>query len=57
MPRHLLSIDQGTTGSTVLLVGEDARVLSRASVEFPQHFPQPGWVEHDPGELWPRCWP
>jgi glycerol kinase len=52
MPRHLLSIDQGTTGSTVLLVGEDARVLSRAGVEFPQHFPEPGWVEHDPEEIW-----
>lgn len=52
MARHLLSIDQGTTGSTVLLVGEDTRVLARAGVEFPQHFPQPGWVEHEPEEIW-----
>jgi len=52
MARHLLSIDQGTTGSTVLLVGKDTRVLARAGVEFPQHFPQPGWVEHEPEEIW-----
>ncbi len=52
MTRHLLAIDQGTTGSTVLLLATDGRVLARASREFPQHFPEPGWVEHDPGEIW-----
>jgi glycerol kinase len=52
MPRFLLAIDQGTTGSTVLVVTEDAVVRGRASREFPQHFPAPGLVEHDPDEIW-----
>jgi glycerol kinase len=47
-----LAIDQGTTGTTCLVVAEDLRVLGRAYRELPQHFPQPGWVEHDPEELW-----
>ena len=49
---HLLAIDQGTTGSTVLVVGADARVLGRKTTDFAQHFPQPGWVEHEPEEIW-----
>jgi glycerol kinase len=48
----VLSIDQGTTGSTAMVVARDGRVLSRAYSEFTQHFPRPGWVEHDPGEIW-----
>jgi glycerol kinase len=52
MPRYLLAIDQGTTGTTVLVVSQDAVVLGRASREFPQHFPSPGLVEHDPEEIW-----
>ena len=48
----ILAIDQGTTGTTCLLVDADLQVRARATREFPQHFPQPGWVEHDPGELW-----
>jgi len=48
----ILAIDQGTTGSTCLLVDPQLRVLARATREFPQHFPQPGWVEHDPDELY-----
>ncbi|MGH1346793.1 MAG: glycerol kinase GlpK [Nannocystales bacterium] len=48
----ILAIDQGTTGSTCLLVDPHLRVHGRATVEFPQHFPEPGWVEHDPDELW-----
>ncbi len=48
----ILAIDQGTTGSTCLLVDHHLRVLARSNREFPQHFPQPGWVEHDPHELW-----
>jgi glycerol kinase len=52
MPRHLLAIDQGTTGSTVLVMDVDGRTLGRATHEFPQHFPQPGWVEHEPEEIW-----
>jgi glycerol kinase len=50
--KHLLAIDQGTTGSTVLVVGTDGRVLGRKTYDFPQHFPQAGWVEHDVEEIW-----
>src|SRR5580658_1129528 len=52
MPAHLLAIDQGTTGSTALVVSLEGRTLGRSTVEFPQHFPRPGWVEHDAGEIW-----
>ncbi len=52
MAQHLLAIDQGTTGSTALVVARDGTTLGRATVEFPQHFPQPGWVEHDAEEIW-----
>lgn len=48
----ILSIDQGTTGSTCLVVGEDGSILGRAYSEFTQHFPRPGWVEHDATEIW-----
>src|SRR5690606_19089285 len=50
--RNVLAIDQGTTGSTALVLSADGRTLGRATREFPQHFPRPGWVEHDPEELW-----
>ncbi|MEJ2519181.1 MAG: glycerol kinase GlpK [Desulfuromonadales bacterium] len=49
---YILAIDQGTTGSTALLVGHDLRIHGRHTVDFPQHYPQPGWVEHDPEEIW-----
>jgi glycerol kinase len=48
----ILAIDQGTTGTTCLVFDEEARLRSRAYREFTQHFPQPGWVEHDPIEIW-----
>ncbi len=48
----VLSIDQGTTGSTCLVMANDGRVLGRAYSEFTQHFPRPGWVEHDALEIW-----
>jgi glycerol kinase len=48
----ILAIDQGTTGTTCLVVDEDLRVLGRGYRELPQHFPRPGWVEHDPEEIW-----
>jgi glycerol kinase len=52
MGRFVLAIDQGTTGSTVALM--DARGVLRGSVnfEFPQIYPQPGWVEHRPADIW-----
>ena len=48
----VLAIDQGTTGSTCLVVAADGRVLGRGYSEFTQHFPRPGWVEHDAMEIW-----
>ncbi|HSW30881.1 MAG TPA: glycerol kinase GlpK [Longimicrobiales bacterium] len=48
----ILAIDQGTTGSTCLVVDRDGRVRGRAYSEFTQHFPRPGWVEHDAEEIW-----
>ena len=48
----ILAIDQGTTGSTCLLVDANLHVRARATHDFPQHFPRPGLVEHDPEELW-----
>src|SRR5688572_29480538 len=52
MARFLLAIDQGTTGSTALVLSERAEVVGRATREFPQHFPEPGLVEHEPEEIW-----
>jgi len=51
-PDAVLAIDQGTTGSMALVVARDGQVLSRAYSEFTQHFPRPGWVEHDADEIW-----
>jgi glycerol kinase len=48
----ILAIDQGTTGTTCLLLDREGRVAGRAYSEFEQHFPQPGWVEHDAAEIW-----
>jgi glycerol kinase len=50
--RAVLAIDQGTTGSTAMLLSGDGRVLGRGYAEFAQHFPRPGWVEHDADEIW-----
>jgi len=50
--KAILALDQGTTGSTALVVGEDGVVLGRGYRELPQYYPQPGWVEHEPGEIW-----
>ncbi|HSQ65518.1 MAG TPA: glycerol kinase GlpK, partial [Polyangiaceae bacterium] len=52
MAKHLLAIDQGTTGTTALVIAEDGQTLGRRTVEFPQHFPKPGWVEHDADQIW-----
>jgi len=48
----ILAIDQGTTGTTCLVVDAELQVLGRAYRELTQYFPQPGWVEHDPEEIW-----
>jgi glycerol kinase len=48
----ILAIDQGTTGTTCLVFDRDGAIAGRAYSEFEQHFPRPGWVEHDAGEIW-----
>ncbi|MBU4305129.1 MAG: glycerol kinase GlpK [Candidatus Omnitrophica bacterium] len=49
---YILSIDQGTTGSRAIVYDRGARKIAAAYKEFPQYFPRPGWVEHDPEEIW-----
>lgn len=50
--QYILAIDQGTTSSRAILFDQDLQVLGQAQQEFAQHFPQSGWVEHDPQDLW-----
>jgi glycerol kinase len=50
--RSLLALDQGTTSSRSMLFDLEGRPLGSAQREFQQHFPQPGWVEHDPADIW-----
>lgn len=50
--RYILAFDQGTTSSRAILFDRDGRQRASAQREFRQHFPQPGWVEHDPQDLW-----
>ena len=50
--KYLLALDQGTTSSRAMLVDETGRMVRVAQQEFSQHYPQPGWVEHDPEEIW-----
>ncbi|MYB34013.1 MAG: glycerol kinase, partial [Gammaproteobacteria bacterium] len=52
MQAYVLSIDQGTTSSRALLVDQDGNVVHSEQQEFTQYFPDDGWVEHDPGEIW-----
>lgn len=52
MAKYILSIDQGTTSSRAILFDEQARIVDVAQQEFTQYFPQDGWVEHDPEEIW-----
>ncbi len=49
---YILAIDQGTTGTTALLMDCNLNKISQASVDFEQYFPKPGWVEHDLGDIW-----
>lgn len=48
----ILAIDQGTTGTTCLVFDHEGQIVERAYSEFEQHFPRPGWVEHDASEIW-----
>ena len=49
---YILALDQGTTSSRAILFDHDGQIVAVAQKEFGQIFPQPGWVEHDPGEIW-----
>lgn len=52
MAKYVLAIDQGTTSSRAILFDQDLAVAAMAQEEYPQHYPQPGWVEHDPEDIW-----
>ena len=51
-PRHLLALDQGTSSSRAIVFDAHGQIVAVAQREFRQIYPQPGWVEHDPRELW-----
>ncbi len=52
MSKYILALDQGTSSSRAIVFDHEGRICSTAQMEFTQHFPQPGWVEHDPMEIW-----
>ena len=52
MSRYVMALDQGTTSSRAILFDRDGALVAVDQHEFTQHFPQPGWVEHDPAEIW-----
>ncbi|MDL2358161.1 MAG: glycerol kinase GlpK, partial [Pseudomonadota bacterium] len=52
MKQYILALDQGTTSSRAILFDHGGRLCGSAQREFPQHFPQPGWVEHDAADIW-----
>jgi len=52
MKKYILALDQGTTSSRAIVFDHDGTIVSVAQKEFTQIFPQPGWVEHDPEEIW-----
>jgi glycerol kinase len=50
--KHILALDQGTTSSRAIVFAEDGSVRAQAQQELRQIFPHPGWVEHDPEDIW-----
>ena len=50
--RFVLAIDQGTTGTTTYLIDRAGRMFARGYCDIEQHYPRPGWVEHDPNQIW-----
>ena len=52
MEKYILALDQGTTSSRAIVFDHNGSIRSAVQKEFSQHFPQPGWVEHDPNEIW-----
>ena len=49
--RYLVALDQGTTSSRAVVFTLEGHMVSAAAQEFPQHYPHPGWVEHDPADI------
>ena len=52
MKKYILTLDQGTTSSRAIVFDRQGGIISKSQIEFAQHYPQPGWVEHDPMEIW-----
>ncbi len=52
MEKYVLALDQGTTSSRAIVFDAKAQVVAKGQHDFPQHYPQPGWVEHDPMDIW-----
>ncbi|MCF8002367.1 MAG: glycerol kinase GlpK [Halanaerobiales bacterium] len=52
MSKYILAIDQGTTSTRAFIFNQDGKIINKAQKEFTQYYPKPGWVEHDPEEIW-----
>ena len=52
MNQYILALDQGTSSSRAIVFNKNGEICSTARREFPQYFPKPGWVEHNPHEIW-----
>ena len=52
MAKYIMALDAGTTSNRCILFNESGEMCSVSQREFPQYFPKPGWVEHDPNEIW-----
>ena len=52
--KYYLGLDQGTTGTTAIIFDENWNICSKGYTEHKQYYPQPGWVEHDPIEIWDK---
>lgn len=52
MKKYILTLDQGTTSSRAIVFDRKGQIVSKGKMEFKQYYPQPGWVEHDPEEIW-----
>ena len=56
-PGYVLALDLGTTGNRAILFDTQGKIVSSAYKELTQYYPQPGWLEHDPKEIWhDTCW-
>ena len=53
--KFILAIDQGTTGTRAIAYDRDGHVVSHSYRQLTQYYPRPGWVEHDPEEIWQSC--